>query len=125
MIKSKISILIVDDNVNFVGRLLTLLNDVESIGLIHLARDYEEAYELLDRNPDIILLDIQLPGKNGISLLKGIKEMTDTCKVVMLSNHTSEHYRDQCTKLGAAHFLDKTSEFELVPRVVRELAMQN
>jgi DNA-binding NarL/FixJ family response regulator len=102
MIKSKISILIVDDNVNFVGR-----------------------YELLDRNPDIILLDIQLPGKNGISLLKGIKEMTDTCKVVMLSNHTSEHYRDQCTKLGAAHFLDKTSEFELVPRVVRELAMQN
>jgi hypothetical protein len=36
----------------------------------------------------------------------------------MLSNHSEDYYKEQCKKLGATHFLDKTTEFDLVPSIL-------
>ena len=124
MIPSKVSILIVDDNVSFVTRMISLLKELDSISVIHSAHNYDEAFLLLDKKPDLVLLDIQMPGKSGMKLLKKIKDSTDDCGVIMLTNHSDDYYRQQCKKLGALHFLDKTNEFELVPGII-DLAIQN
>ena len=120
--KRKLSVLIVDDNLNYVRRMVSLLSEVDSISAIHTAQNYDEASRLLDKKPDLALLDIHLPGKNGMHLLKTIKDSGKNCEVFMVTNSTGDYYREQCKKLGALYFFDKTSEFELVPGMIRDFA---
>jgi two-component system chemotaxis response regulator CheY len=123
--KRKLSVLIVDDNQNYVRRMVALLNEEEIISSIHTAQNYDEAHLLLDKRPDLALLDIQLPGKNGIHLLKTIKDSSKDCEVFMVTNSTGDYYREQCRKLGALRFFDKTNDFELVAGGIRDFATQN
>lgn len=119
MSNKNISVLIVDDNPGFVKRMKVLLDELDHVQSIRSAGDYDEAGWQLDRNKqDTVLLDINLPGKSGISLLMKIKESGCACKVIMLSNHSEGYYKEQCKKLGALHFLDKTTEFDLVPSIL-------
>jgi DNA-binding NarL/FixJ family response regulator len=114
-------ILIVDDNLNFVDRMIGLLKEVDNVGEIHIASDFDEARRILaEEDPDIVLLDINLPGKNGIELLKLIKKNSTVCEVIMITNHADDYYRSQCYELGASHFLDKSNDFALVPGIIRQ-----
>ncbi|HET6996240.1 MAG TPA: response regulator, partial [Chitinophagaceae bacterium] len=122
MKKEKLSILIVDDNIHFVRRMIGILEEVKDISFILTAHHYEEAFGLHEKKPDLVLLDINLAGKNGINLLKKIKSSKKTCEVIMLTNQVSDYYREECMRLGAMHFLDKTNEFELVPEMIRDFA---
>lgn len=99
----------------------SLINEADTTSIVHSANSIDEATGMLTKNPDLILLDINLPGKNGITLLKHITESSPNCKVIMMSNYTEEYYQERCRKLGAALFLDKTNDFELIPGIVKEL----
>jgi CheY-like chemotaxis protein len=126
MHSKEISILIVDDNLHFVHRMASLFGELDNRIQIYSAGSYEEALTQLDiRRHDTILLDINLPGRNGIALLKKIVERNCQCKVIMISNNAAEYYRKQCKKLGAIHFLDKTTEFHLAPSLVTEAVLNS
>ena len=117
--KKEIVIMIVDDNVSFVKRMTGLLENLDGISAINVAWDYDSAARLLMRQPpDFLLLDINLPGKNGMEVLKLIKDRKLVCEVIMITNHADDYYRNQCKKLGAKHFLDKSSEFGLVTKII-------
>lgn len=118
----KLSILIVDDNTDFVGRMISLLNDVDNIETIHTAGNYDEAALLFKKKPDLVFLDIRMPGKSGVKLLEQIKDSENDCEVIMLTNYTDEYYKQQCKKLGALHFLDKTNDFDLVPGMIKQFS---
>ena len=119
MKKEKLLILIVDDNMNFVKRIIGLMEDLKNIGYINVATDYNEAVKLLnEEKPDLVLLDINLPGKSGIELLRKIKESGHKCEVIMITNHADDYYRRICSELGAKHFLDKSIEFAMVPEII-------
>lgn len=116
----KLTILIVDDNMNFVDRMISLLEDTENIGHINVGSNFDEARRLLaTEEPDVVLLDINLPGKNGIELLKLIRQHQKLCEVIMITNHADDYYRQQCQDLGARHFLDKSNDFGLVPGIIK------
>lgn len=117
------SVLIVDDNPFFRRRMRDLLDDVETISSIKEAGGYTEAALLLDEKmPDVVLLDIDMPpGKNGICLLKRIRQTGEPCRVIMISNHVDESYRIQCDQLGADYFLDKSNDFGKVPHILSQL----
>ena len=100
----------------------SLLTEVDTISTIHTAFNFDEAALLLNQKPDLVLLDIQFPGGNGINLLKQIKDSAEESEVIMLSNHSGEYYRRQCKELGALSFLDKTNEFELLPGMIKDFA---
>src|SRR5688572_9160781 len=117
--KKSLTILIVDDNMNFVNRMIGMLEDLENIGEINVAENFDEGERiLLQETPDIALLDINLPGKNGLALLRKIRQTCPDCKVIMITNHADEYYRQQCKEMGADYFLDKTIEFGLVPGII-------
>lgn len=114
-------LLIVDDNMNFVDRMISLLKESGIEGEIMVAGNYEEAGKVLMMDsPEIVLLDINLPGKSGIEFLKLIRRNNKICEVIMITNHADEYYRQQCQELGARHFLDKSSEFGLVPIIISQ-----
>lgn len=105
--------------------MIGLLDEWKNTGFINVASDYEEACRLLkDDHPDIILLDINLPGRNGIELLKMIRTVNPGCRVIILTNHGDEYYRRQCMELKADHFLDKSLDFEKVPDIIGKMVME-
>lgn len=119
-----LSILIVDDNMNFVNRLVGLIREQVNIAYIQVAENYDEACLFIsDEMPDVILLDINLPGKNGLDLLKKLKQAKSACQVIMITNHADDYYRQQCLDLGAGYFLDKTIQFARVPLILREISL--
>lgn len=119
MEERKLNLLIVDDNVSFIGRVIRLLDETCKLAKIGTAHDYNEAIAYLENeNPGIILLDINLPGRSGIEILREIKKRGRKYLVVMISNHDNEYYREQCKKLGADHFLDKSGDFGALPEII-------
>jgi len=126
LMKKDTVILIVDDNMNFVDRMISLLQETDSPRQIYSANNYDEARRLLaELNPDIVLLDINLPGKNGIEILKMIRSENKFSTVLMLTNHADAYYRQQCMELGADYFLDKSEDFGLVPGIINQLTLQH
>ena len=112
-------VLIIDDNKNFANRIVAMLKELDTVGNIEVALSYEEGHRLfMEQQPRIVLLDINLPGKSGIELLKLIKQSEYNCEVIMITNHSGSFYRQLCTDLGAGYFLDKTHDFDLVPGII-------
>ncbi|MFZ0612901.1 MAG: response regulator [Desulfobacterales bacterium] len=115
-------VLIVDDAKQVRERLISLLSEYPEIRIVGQAGNGQEALEALDhQKPDTVILDIRLPGKNGIELLKEIKAARPAVTVIMLTNYDFEQYRRQSLQLGADHFFNKTLELE---KVVEILAKQ-
>jgi DNA-binding response OmpR family regulator len=112
-------VLIVDDNKKYIDRLISLLEEAGITRKIIVANNYGEAVKLIVKErPVIVLLDINMPGKSGIEVLRYIKEEGWYCKVIMVSNHSNESYRKLCLEAGADHFLDKSRDFGLIPSLI-------
>jgi two-component system, NarL family, response regulator DevR len=108
-------VLLVDDSEKIRERLAAMLSEndqIRVVGQVGNARDTMDA--MLRLRPDTVILDIRLPGKSGIELLKGIKARYPEAMVIMLTNFDNIQYRRQCRQLGADHFLNKTLEFEKI-----------
>lgn len=115
-------ILLVDDNAVFVQRLKCLLSESDPNYSIDTASDkYEAAGLLRSASFDLILLDIHLPGPSGIHLLQEMRNHNWHGQVIMLTNCSGRPYREECRKLGAPHFLDKTKDIEELLPLVQEL----
>ena len=77
-------------------------------------------YEMIDRElPDVLILDIQLPGGSGIDVLRNVKVTNPALKVIMLTNFPLLPFRKTCFKAGADYFFDKSEEFEKVFEVLK------
>jgi DNA-binding NarL/FixJ family response regulator len=108
-------VLIVDDSQPIRERLAALLTESEQIRIVGQAGNVQDGWEAVQfLQPDTVILDIRLPGSNGITLLKKIKAHYPHVTVIMLTNFDDAQYRRQCRRLGADHFLNKTLEFEKI-----------
>lgn len=111
-------ILIVDDEHSIIESLTGILED-EGYA-ITAAHDAEEALSALSQHlPDLILLDIWMPGMDGIDLLKRIKEEWPFIPVVVMSGHGTIETAVRATRLGAHDFLEKPLSYEQVILAIR------
>jgi DNA-binding NarL/FixJ family response regulator len=116
------SILIVDDSLIITERLQMMLRELNNTGAVESAGDYPLAVQSLKHAPfDIVCLDINLPGKSGIELLRHVKTAYPRIIVIMLTNRSSDYYRTICKRLGADYFMDKSIEFDNVPLLISSL----
>lgn len=106
------TVLVVDDSAMFRQRLSCLLHEFNLHPVLQ-AHDYEEAsIRLLKTKIDLVLLDINLPGKSGIELLRMIRKNYPFTKVLMITNHADDYYKQECMLSGADYFIDKSLDFE-------------
>ena len=121
MEKVELSVLIVDDSLIIYERLKLLLMEVEKVQNILYAGNFGDAEQILKQGGvNIVLLDIHLPDKNGIDLLKLIKKEYPSIKVIMITNLADDHYRKLCKRLKADHFIDKSKDFRLIPGLITD-----
>src|SRR5689334_17295629 len=114
-------ILVVDDEASIRETLGGILED-EGYH-VTLAEDGERGLELLrDQHFDVVLLDIWLPGMDGLALLEEIKPLQDRPEVVMISGHGTVETAVRATKLGAYDFLEKPLSLEKTLIVVNNAA---
>src|SRR6266540_2644620 len=87
------------------------------------AADGENGLELLrDQHFDVLLLDIWLPGMDGLAVLEKVKALEDRPEVVMISGHGTVETAVRATKLGAYDFLEKPLSLEKTLIVVKNAA---
>jgi DNA-binding NarL/FixJ family response regulator len=112
-------VLLVDDSPIVRKRLKALLLEVPEVDIVDEANDEPEATELLLKlNPEVVVLDIQMPGGSGIDLLPKIKRGQQPPLAIVLTNLSGPQYRKKCLDAGADFFFDKSSEFDSVVNVL-------
>ena len=117
------TILIVDDSILIIERVTEILKDLETVSSVSQVHSYPEAMAALGQSrPDIVLLDINLPGTNGIELLRHLKKNDPSIIVIMFSNRGNTYYKELCQSLGADFFVDKSKGFEQLPAIISSLA---
>ncbi|PLX09060.1 MAG: DNA-binding response regulator [Marinilabiliales bacterium] len=109
----KICIVLVDDHKMFREGIKSVLSEDKNINVCGEAGTYDEAINTIsNKNPDIVLTDITLPGKSGIELCKTISEKFPDVKILMLSMHQSEEFVMNSIKNGASGYLPKETGHE-------------
>ena len=115
-------VMIVDDSLLISTRLRGLLSRTDEIGSLSGAGDVEEGKRVYAReHPDVVLLDINLPGENGLVLLNHIRLNGGITKVIMMTNENGRFYRQWSLARGADYFVDKANEFDLLPEILSDL----
>lgn len=105
MAKDKVKILVIDDD----PKISWILNEGLSSKFEFVsARDGVEGIQMVStEKPDLILLDIKMPGMNGIEVLEKLNKLDGRPEVIMVSGHGETQYVVDSVKLGAAEFINK------------------
>ena len=115
-------ILIADDSVIVRERLINLLTELQGVEIIGQAEDAMEARGLAEKlKPDLAILDLRMPKGSGADVLFDLKRLVPSPKVIMLTNYPHAENRKKCMEGGADFFLDKSTEFQKVVSVVKEM----
>ena len=116
-------VFIVDDSASIRARLSEMLSTIDNVRVVGEAASARDAVAgILRTQPDSVLLDLNLLGRTGMEVLRTVHPKAPEIVFVVLTNHAEPQYRDACTEAGAAYFLDKSSDFDEIPRVLAEIS---
>lgn len=107
------AVLIVDDEITIIESLEGILSD-DGFEVTHAYNGYEALKIIEIESPDIVLLDIWMPGMDGIETLKEIKKIAPNLPVVMITGHGTIESAVDATKSGAYDFLEKPLSIDKV-----------
>jgi CheY-like chemotaxis protein len=123
-----VSILIVDDEPDIAELFRQRFRREARQGtyVLHFAGSGEEAIEKLDGEIEpeliVILSDINMPGMDGLSLLREVKRRRPELPVMMVTAYGDDERRQRAAELGAAEFVTKPVDFDLLKAQLRRLA---
>ena len=110
-------ILVIDDNPNVVDILLRCLRE-EGYGVLSALTSDEGLKLAILSRPELILLDMALPGTNGIELLKRIRSTNPTTRVIIVTGNPDPALAREALELGALAYIDKPFDFAYLKRVI-------
>lgn len=115
-----VRILIVDDHPVMCSGLANMLGMHDEIAVIGSAGSGAEALKIIDReSPDLILLDLRMPGMDGISVLHELQRLPGSPKAVVLTSYPQDELIYRAVKAGAwGYLLKDTSEDELITAIL-------
>jgi DNA-binding NarL/FixJ family response regulator len=117
------TVYIVDDSDVMRERLAELISEIGDIKLTgQSANPFDALQSIKAQHPDIVILDIRLPGKSGIDVLKDIKKESPPTIVIMITNYPYRQYRQGCMAAGADYFFSKIEEFEMIAQALRRIS---
>ena len=123
MPSKKISVLIADDHRLFAEALEAILASEPEIEVVGRARNGEEAVEqALALHPDVILMDIAMPGVDGVEATKRIRRKQDGACVLMLTGSNSRIDVARAREAGAAGYVTKDRIAAQLIEAIRDLA---
>src|SRR5436309_15458722 len=118
-----IRVLIADDHNLFRAGVRGLLKTFGGMDVTGEATNGHEAVALAaEQRPDVLLMDVGMPGLNGIEAAERVRAATPTTRVIILSMHTGEEHVTRALKAGAAGYVLKDAQPDELERAVRPVA---
>lgn len=114
------TILLVDDEPHIRKYVGLILKSIGTPTLLEAANG-REALEIFQREqPDLVLLDVNMPLMDGIETLKKLREIDPECLVIMLTSLANRQTIDQAVELGAANYIRKDTPKEEIAKALSE-----
>ena len=118
-----IKVILCDDHALIRRGIRDTLADAPDIDVVGEAADYGELRTLLrDKSCDVLVLDINLPGRSGLDVLHVLKEEGSTLKVLVVSMYPEDQYAMRALKAGASGYLNKGSDAAQIVAAVRTVS---
>lgn len=119
----KIEVLIADDHAIIRDGLKKILGDTDDMVVAGEATNGMQALEKVrERNWDLVVLDLSMPGRSGIELIKLIKSEKPKCPILIFSMHPEEQYAVRALRAGASGYLSKEGDSDLILPALRKVA---
>jgi DNA-binding NarL/FixJ family response regulator len=115
-------VFIVEDHPVFREGLVQIINDESDLTVCGQAEDAEQAIEAIPGlKPDLVLVDITLPGKSGFELIKEVRAQNGSVKLLVLSMHDEALYADRVLRAGGDGYIMKQEDPEEVVHAIRDV----
>jgi DNA-binding NtrC family response regulator len=109
----KFKVLLVDDEEEFVQSLAERLS-MRELGS-ETAFDGEHALAFVrQEKPDVMVLDLKMPGIDGMEVLRQVKKVYPEIQVIMLTGHGTKQHEDEARRLGAFDYMEKPVDIEML-----------
>jgi DNA-binding NarL/FixJ family response regulator len=120
---TSITIMLVDDHAIVREGYRSLLQKQENLEVIAEACDGNQAYsQYKTHQPDIVVMDISLPGQSGLKAIEHIRQYDSQAKILVFSMHQNPSFALQATRAGALGYITKSSDPEDLIRAIAEVA---
>lgn len=117
-----IRVLIADDHAIVRSGLKQILADTPDIVVSAEATNGREALQQLETKPcDVLVLDITMPGRSGLDILKDVKQLRPGLPILVLSMHAEEQFATRTLKAGASGYMNKESAPEELVKAIRKV----
>lgn len=118
-----IKVIIVDDHLIVREGLKQIISDTSDISVVDEASSGHEAINKIRSNDcDVLLLDISMPGRSGLEILKEIKNESSKLSILILTMHPEEQYAVRVLKAGASGYLTKESAPDELIEAIRKVS---
>jgi len=109
----KFKVLLVDDEEEFVQSLAERLS-MRELGS-DTAHNGEQALSFVSRQePDVMVLDLKMPGIDGMEVLRQVKKAYPAIQVIMLTGHGNKQHEDEARRLGAFDYMEKPVDIDML-----------
>ncbi len=117
-----VRVMIADDS----DAIRLVLKDILSIGgheIVAEAQNGADAVEMFSQaNPDVLLLDLAMPKKDGLTVVKEIMEKNHTAKIILITASDNQSIINDCIQCGAKAFISKPFDFDYVLKLITDVA---
>jgi DNA-binding NarL/FixJ family response regulator len=117
-----IKIVLADDHVILRQGLLKLLEEQPGFHVVGETGDGLQAVEMVDKlKPDILIVDMVIPGLNGLEVIRSVRRTNSHLKIIVLSMHANEAYVVESLRYGASAYLLKESSSQELIRAIHDV----
>ncbi|MHB9141161.1 MAG: response regulator [Paludibacter sp.] len=111
-------VLLVDDSLKFLEVVKNMIKNNNNVKIIGSVSSGEEAIRITTlEHPDLILMDVSMPGMGGLMATRMIKKMGNPPKVIILTLYDTSEYREEAKAAGADGFISKLDFVEKIPDI--------
>jgi len=119
---NNIKIMLVDDHAIVREGYRSLLQKQDNMSVIAEANDGAQAYlSYKEHKPDIVIMDISMPGQGGLEAISRIKQFDSDAKMIVFSMHQNPSFAVQATRAGALGYVTKSSDPEVLIRAIYDV----
>lgn len=121
-----LKVLLIEDSQQISSRITKLLSLIEGLEIENCSASAEDAFSVIsEKLPDVVILDTYGSEGEILNLIAGVKRQFPETVIILFTNYMNPQYKRLSILTGADYYVDKYSEFEKLPEILKKLQKKN